>query len=102
MPMKDSLKKLLEELVDESVKTLEKNSLGVRRIVLFSSAKLTDSMKEILNHTENCLLSTQFKIDNREIKVEVIPWYNRDRHFQKGDYVIDIGAYLKSNSPEFS
>ena len=100
--MKDSLKKLLEELVDESVKTLSKNNFGVKRIILFSSGKFTDSVREALSYTENCLLSTQFKIDHKEIKVEVIPWYNCGRYIQEGDYRIDVGAYLKSNFPEFS
>ncbi len=99
--MKDQLKKILEKLVDESINALEQNSFGVRRIVLFSSRKFTDSIGEILSYTENCFLSTQFKIDHREIKVEVVPWYNCSRHAKEGDYAIDMGVYL-SKFPEFS
>ncbi|MDD5191820.1 MAG: hypothetical protein PHH54_04060 [Candidatus Nanoarchaeia archaeon] len=95
--MEDSLKKLLEELVGGDVKTLKANNLGIKRIVLFSSGNITDSMREALNYTENCFLSTQFKIGHGEIKVEIIPWYNCGRYFQEGDYRIDVGAYLKSN-----
>lgn len=98
--MKDSLKKLLEGIIDENIEILGKNDLGIKRIVLFSSGKFTDSIREVLNYTENCLLSTQFKIDHREIKVEIIPWYNPDRHFEKGDYAINLGDYL-SNFQEF-
>jgi hypothetical protein len=99
--MKDSLKKILEGLVEEEIKTLEENKAGIKRIVLFSSEKFTDFMREVLNYTENCMLSTQFKIDHREIRIEIIPWYNRNRHFREGDYAIDLGAYLKPNFQEF-
>jgi len=99
--MKDSLKKILEELVEESVKILENCKPEVKRIVLFSSGRFTGDVREILNCTENYLLSTQFKINHREIRVKIIPWYNRNKHFQEGDYAIDLGAYLKPKFQEF-
>jgi len=97
--MKDRLKQLLEELVEKHVKELEQDCLEVKRIVLFSSWKRADSMREALNYTENRLLTTQFKIDHSKIKAEVTLWYPRSI---EGDYKIDVGEYLKTNFPEFS
>jgi len=97
--MKASLKKFLEGLVDENIKILSKNNFGVKRIIFFSSGKFTDSIREALNYTENYFLSTQFKIDHKGIKVEVISWYGCNTKFQEGDYAIDMGNYL-SKSPE--
>jgi len=99
--MKDSLKKILEEFVKESVKTLEDSRSGVKRIVIFSSGRFTGEIREILNCTENYFLSTQFKINHGEIKVRLIPGYKRDKDLQEGDYIVDLGAYLRPNFPEF-
>ena len=100
--MKDSLKEALEELVREHVGVLEICEPVIKRIVLFSPGEFNGEVTEILNCTENYLLSTQFKIDHREIRVVVIPKYNSQRDFQEGDYTINVGAYLRSNPPKSS
>lgn len=98
--MKDSLKKQIEELVEKTIYNIQQNDSIPRRIAIFSSKKLKEPI-EILNYTENHFLNTQFKINHREIKVEVIPQYSR-RYLQEGDCAVDVGDYLTINFPEVS
>ncbi len=94
--MKNSLKKQLQEIVDESVKNL--NSLKPsqpppKRIVVYTSNRSfhEGNVVEILNYTENLFLNSPLKA---RMQIKVIPAYNRQRDGREGDYSVDVGVCL--------
>jgi len=99
--MKDSLKKLLEELVFTSVDNFKKDKkLVPKRIVVCDTFyKLRD--EEFLNYTHNLLLNNSFVRDNK-IKVEVIRYYKHSKDKVIGDYSLDVGSWMNPNHSEFS
>jgi len=109
--MNKKLKKLLQELVSESVAYFrhEKTSLLPKRIVLFTSIPIKDPIM-VFNFTENRLLTERagmnIKIPIARVdyyipllagqKVdEVEHIYKDERYEQEGDYKIDVGVYLQ-------
>ena len=92
--MRTSLKETLENLVISSIKDFKdkKNSLNPKRIVLYTSYKIKNQIL-VFNYTENRFLNQQYMID-KKIPIEIIPYYGK-RHKEKGDYPIDIGAFLE-------
>ena len=99
--MRDLLKKILEELVDTSISYFKGGDFNLKRVVICNSDKKIKDPAEILNHTQNRFFNKQFIIDEK-IPVEIIPHYKRERDFQEGDYLIDVGAYLKSTHSKAS
>ncbi len=96
--MRKNLKRILEELVEESVRSFNGKTFAPKRIVLFSSYKLKgDASTIIFNYLQNCFYNTQWHIDNR-VPIEIMPYYNDERHRKEGDYIIDVGEFLIKHS----
>jgi hypothetical protein len=92
--MKKELKDRIEGLVVSSIKDFKaENGLNPKRIVLCTSIKLLNETL-VFNHTQNRFYNQQFMIDHR-IPVEIISYYKQERHGKEGDYVVDLGAFLK-------
>lgn len=96
--MRENLKKILEELAKDRIRDFNGKTFTPKRIVLFSSCELkSDVSTTIFNYLQNRFYNTQWHIDN-PIPIEIMPYYNAERHKQKGDYIIDVGDYLIKNS----
>ncbi len=92
--MNKSLKERVEYLIKTSICDFEgNNSLRPKRIVLYSSIKFKDILT-IFEFTKNSFCNQQYII-NKKIRVEILPSYD-PKYAKKGDYFIDIGAFLKT------
>ncbi|MDP3027144.1 MAG: hypothetical protein Q8N63_05520 [Nanoarchaeota archaeon] len=99
--MRENLKKILKELVEDSIRDFngktfppKRISFTPERIIIFSSHKLkSDASTTIFNYLQNCFYNTQWHIDN-PVPVEIIPYYNIERDKQEGDYFVDVGGSL--------
>ena len=103
--MEDLLKEAIEEIVSDTIpyleNLLEEDKLDIKRIVFYweddSEIKDSGKINEILSRTTNLFLTTQFKIDRTDIKVESMRYYRKyRREHLKGDYVINVGKWLSS------
>ncbi len=94
--MRQELKDKLEELVFFSVKNFEKNNLNPERIVLYTTCKIPNEIL-VFNYTQNRFYNQQYVID-KKTPIVVIPYYKKERHGEKGDYHIDVGAFLIGKS----
>lgn len=92
--MRQELKKIIEELVISSIKDFKSmKNLNLKRIVLHTSHKISNDTL-IFNYTQNRFYNQQHIIDTN-VPIVIIPYYNFFRHGEKGDYAIDVGAFLE-------
>lgn len=105
--MRENLKEILKALVEESIRDFngktflpKKIDFIPRRIVLFSSLKLkSDVSTTIFSYLQNCFYNTQWHIDH-PVPVEIMPYYNADRHKREGDYAVDVSSFLIESSTD--
>ena len=99
--MRKELKDKLEGLVVSSIKDFKSdNNLNPKRIVLCASVKIPNEIL-VFNYTQNRFYNHQYMIDNK-IPIEIISYYRKERHGKEGDYIVDLGAFLKEKPMELS
>ncbi len=96
--MEEPLKQEIEELVDETLSFTLKDP-NIKRVVVTDFYVQNNPQNR--NHTYHRFLNKQSVI-NKEIEVKAIYPYNPLKDYQKGDYILYIDKWLKSNHSKVS